>query len=99
GRMIAINDPRIAEFVRLWHESKREDFERTYTNLDYDGPTYQHHAKDRSKYIAFDQGDGGVYLLDKESEMLYRIKAYGVPNKKKPQGTLDECLVKLQRMN
>jgi hypothetical protein len=89
------DDPRIARLLTAWHESGRAQFEASYKNLVYD--TYSEKtAKDRQRYIALDYGQppyqSGRYLVDKETELIYHIKAYGVPNRKKCLGTVDEVI-------
>ena len=37
-------------------------------------------ARERTKYIALDNGLSGCFLVDKETEMVYTVKTYGVPN-------------------
>jgi hypothetical protein len=76
---VEITDPRVAEFLGLWHENGREFFERAYKSLNYDTPAYRKTAKDRGrKYIALDEGTSGAFLLEKATGNVYRIKAYGV---------------------
>ena len=50
--------------------------------MNYDGEFYAKKAKDRKKFIALDQGGGGVFLVDRTTGEVYSIKAYGVPNRK-----------------
>lgn len=91
------DDPRIARLLTAWHEHDRAEFESWHhTNLVYDD-YYPKWAKDRQRYIALDRGakgmESGRYLVDKETELVYQIKAYGVPNKKKCLGTVDEVII------
>ena len=87
--------PKIQAFLRAWHEDERARFDRNgYMNLVYDeyAPKSAH---DRRKYIALDRAAGaagrsGVYLVDRATERVYTIKAYGVPNRF--IGTLDDML-------
>jgi len=90
---LTAESPEIRAFLSKWHEEGRAAFERSYDNLDYDGPTYAKTATDRRKYIALDAGRSGAFLLDKTTRLVYRIKAYGVPNKRKCLGTIDTILV------
>ena len=86
--------PEIQAFLAAWHEAGRADFERSYRNLDYDSPAYQHVARDRRKYIALDQGTGGVFLVDKATGDVFTIKGYGVPNRR--VGTLAQVTARYQ---
>lgn len=94
GQHCTIHDPRISEFLRLWHEEGRAAFERSAPSLDYDSDAYAKSAKDRRKYIALDKGRdqwaSGCYLVDKGTGDVFTIKGYGVPNRK--IGTLDSMI-------
>ena len=96
---VQIDDPRIAEFLHLWHENGRTRFENTYESLDYDSPSYSKTAKDRRKYIALDDGTSGRFLLDKGTGIVWGIKAYGVPHRGKCCGRLDTLITKYQAAN
>lgn len=91
---IEYDDPRVAQFVRLWHESGRAAFEEGYHNLDYDSTAYAHTAHNRSKYIALDYGTSGVYLLDKGTGVVWGIKGYGVRHPGKRIGHLNQLIAK-----
>lgn len=80
---------KIPIFLELWHENGRASFERSCRNLNYDS-YYPKTAKVRRRWIALDQGTGGVFLLDPQTEEVYTIKAYGVPNRK--IGTIDQLI-------
>ena len=77
--MLEADSPTIREFLDAWHENGRRSFEKEYTSLNYDSPSYAKHARQRRKYIALDEGTGGVFLVDRETQEVYTIKAYGVP--------------------
>lgn len=80
----------IEQLLRDWHEAGRNHFEKTFKNLDYDKQCHKH-AVYKKKYIYLDEGSSGAFILDKETELIYRIKSkYGVPNKRKCLGTLGE---------
>jgi hypothetical protein len=87
--MLEATSPKVQEFLRAWHESERARFERDAKSLVYDeyAPKI---AKDRRKYIAADRGSGGVFLIEKATEAVFSIKAYGVPNRR--VGTLDSMI-------
>ena len=79
-------EARIKTILSQWHEAGRVEFERDYTNLDYDNPTYSKHFHVGGKYIRLDKGTSGAFMIEIESGIVYEIKAYGVPNKKKIVG-------------
>lgn len=89
---IEFDDPRIDRFLRLWHEQLRAGFERAYPNLDYNGGMYAKIARDRHKYIAFDDGTSGRFLLDKSTSLVWGIKAYGVRHPGKRIGHIDQII-------
>jgi hypothetical protein len=93
----SIHDPRVNEFLGLWHENGRRYFESSYSRLDYDSDTYSKFARDRRKYIALDQGTSGVFLVDKQTEEVYTISGYGRPNWR--VGTLDELIARYRQAN
>jgi hypothetical protein len=47
------------------------------------------HAHDGTKYIRLDRGTSGHLMVNRETGMVYSIKGYGVPNLKKPRGTVE----------
>jgi len=42
-----------------------------------------------NKYTRIDVGTSGKYMVENETGIIYGIKGYGVPNKKKVYGTLE----------
>jgi len=78
----------INHILTQWHEAGRERFEKAYPNLDYDSMAYAKTAKVKPKYIYLDDGTSGAFMADRETGTIYAIKAYGVPNKRKPIGNL-----------
>jgi len=77
---------RIKEIIKQWHEAGRADFTKRYTNLDYDSANYSKDFHVGAKYIRLDAGGSGAFMVEVESGIIYGIKAYGVPNKKKIAG-------------
>jgi hypothetical protein len=79
--MLNSKSPEILAFLTAWHENGRANFTRNYDVLDYD--TYAvKSAKDRTKFIACDRRDSGVFLVDRATGDVYSIKGYGRPNRK-----------------
>ena len=78
------------KLCKEWHEAGREDFEKSHPSLNYD--TYApKKAIEKRKYINLDEGTSGAFLVDKTDGCIYRIKSkYGVPNRKKPIGYIDQ---------
>ncbi len=77
---------RIEEILKQWHEAARADFQIHYRHLDYDSPTHSKHYHIGEKYIRLDAGTSGAFMVEIESGIVYEIKGYGVPNKKKIVG-------------
>jgi hypothetical protein len=95
---MTIDDPRIAEFLELWHENGRSFFTKSYPKLDYDSDQYAKKAKDRGKkYIYLDEGGSGAFLLEKATGDVFRIKGYGVKGRK--IGTLDSLIAEYRAAN
>ena len=97
--MISIDDPRIAEFITLWHENGRASFERSYANLDYDCEHYRKAAKEARRYIHLNDGTSGRFLLDRNTGEVWGIKAYGVRHPGKFAGTLDQLIASYREAN
>ena len=76
---------------RQWHEEERPSFVVDYPNLaeTYDGPYYNKKVVEKTKYICLDRGTSGVFIVDKATGEVFRIKAYGVVNRKKLVGHID----------
>lgn len=77
---------KVKRIVAEWHESGRASFERTFSNLKYDDPSYLKHYHEGAKYVRLDQGSSGYFMIEIATGNVYAIKAYGVPNKKKIVG-------------
>lgn len=90
---LAILEPstieRLNALLADWHEAGRAEFERTAPNLTYD--TYSpKRLIIKRKYLYLDEGTCGVWLVDRATGEVYRIKsAYGVPDKRKCLGHID----------
>lgn len=82
--------PEIARLLNAWHENGRDGFGKRFPSLDYDSDAYRKTATDRRLYVAMDEGTSGVFLIDRNTGTVYPTKAYGVPNRAKPLGTVAE---------
>lgn len=50
---------------------------------------YKPYTKERRNWIHIDENGSGMFLVDRKTEQVYSILAYGRPNKKKPRGTVE----------
>ena len=87
ARISEKQENRVKEVLTQWHERGRADFERSYSNLNYD-TYYTKHFHVGGKYIRLDSGTSGMFMADIETGLIYGIKGYGVPDKKKVVGNL-----------
>jgi hypothetical protein len=86
-----ISDERLQELIGQWHEEGRGQFEASYPNLDYDSPCHQKRFVRKARYVCLDDGDSGAFVVDQTDGNVYRIKSrYGVPNRKKLVGNIDD---------
>jgi hypothetical protein len=51
--------------------------------------------KEKKKYFYFDCGSSGVFMVDKEDGLIFGIKGYGTPNKRKVFGCVFDLKVDL----
>lgn len=77
---------KIEEILKQWHEAGRAAFQKTYESLDYDSESYSKHYHVGGKYVRLDTGTSGAFMVEIESGIVYEIKSYGVPNKRKIVG-------------
>lgn len=78
-------DQKVKDFLDAWHENGRQPFATSYANsyaAGYYDAEHGHrkHARDRKKFVALDEGDSGVFLVEKETGKVFTIKGYGRPN-------------------
>lgn len=85
-QLTAQQEDKVREILSQWHEAGRKSFERDYPNLDYDSPHYAKSFRIGGKYVHLISGTSGAFMLEVESGIIYEIKAWGVPNKKKIAG-------------
>jgi hypothetical protein len=79
---------KVEQVLKQWHEAGRADFERSYSNLNYDSPSYAKHYHVAAKYVRLDCGDSGAFMAEIATGTVYGIKGYGVPNKHKVCGNI-----------
>jgi hypothetical protein len=80
---------KINKFVAMLEHDQLEQLIKD--NLACDGNVLGRkvHVEPKKKYININIGGSGAYMVDKETETIYGIKAYGVPHKGQVFGTLD----------
>lgn len=83
---------RLAQVLSQWHEAHRAEFvARGYTNLMASFDTQeQKHMHVGDKYVRLDVGGSGAWMLDVATGIIYGIKGYGVPNKTKIAGDIND---------
>jgi hypothetical protein len=88
--MLNADDQKIQDLLKAWQTNqvtvgRLKDMPKALL----DSHTYTAIAKQRTKFIALDMGGSGHFLVDRKTERVYSIKAYGVPNLKKDRGTVE----------
>lgn len=85
--MLNATDKKIQDLLDAWHENEATvGFpQRGLTNIVPDAK----HVHEGSKYLRLDNGGSGHFMVNRETEEVYSIKGYGVPNLKKPRGTVE----------
>lgn len=84
---INATDKVITDLLAAWHEAARADYEESYPNSNYDAICAKT-AKQGNKYINLDNGSCGVFMVDRETRQVYRVKGYGKIDKRKFAGTV-----------
>ena len=87
-----IDTTRIDAILSQWHEAHRQDFVRSgYTNLlDTFDTQEMKHMHIGAKYARFDVGGSGAWMMDINTGVVYGIKGYGVVDKKKIVGNVND---------
>lgn len=78
----------IETLLKEWHEAGRAAFERSHEKLNYDSPAYLKTAKYKTKYIYLDDGSSGAFMVDRSTNQVFCVKAYGIINRRKCIGEL-----------
>lgn len=81
---------RIEQLLSQWHEAHREYFKREgLLNLlpafDQQEKKHVHYG---AKYARLDVGGSGAWMVELATGIVYGIKGYGVPDKKKIAGNV-----------
>jgi len=75
-RPLTSDHPKIEQFLRLWHENGRAQFQRSAPSHNYD--TRQRKiAKDRRQYILLNSGNDRVFLVERSTQYVYQVDDYG----------------------
>lgn len=83
---------RVKQLLSQWHEAHRAQFVRDgYTNL---LPSFdereQKHIHIGAKYARLDVGGSGAWMLELSTGVIFGIKGYGTPDKKKVAGDIND---------
>ena len=75
-RPLTSDHPKIEQFLRLWHENGRAQFQRSTPSHNYD--TEQRKiARDRRQYLLLNSGNDGVFLVQRSTQYVYQVDDYG----------------------
>jgi hypothetical protein len=75
-RRLTSDHPKIEQFLRLWHESGREQFQRSAPSRNYD-TRRRKIAKDRRQYILLNSGNDQVFLVQRSTQYVYQVDDHG----------------------
>jgi hypothetical protein len=74
-RPLTSEHPKIEQFLRLWHENGRAQFQRSMPSHNYD--TEQRKiARDRRQYLMLNSGEDGVFLVQRSMQYVYQVDDY-----------------------
>ncbi len=83
---------RIEQILSQWHEAHRQQFVRD--GLTNSLPTFDTQEQKRgtvgAKYIRLDVGGSGAWMLEITTGVIFGIKGYGTPDKKKIAGDIND---------
>jgi len=75
-RHLTKDHPKIDQFLRLWHENGRAQFQHSMPSYNYD--TQQRKiARDRRQYLLLSSGNDGVFLVQRSTQYVYQVDDYG----------------------
>lgn len=75
-RPLTKDHTKIDQFLRLWHESGRAQFQRSAPSHNYDAEQRKI-ARDRSQYLLLNSGNHGVFLVQRSTQYVYQVDDYG----------------------
>jgi hypothetical protein len=75
-RPLTTQHPKIEQFLRLWHENGRAQFQRSTSSHNYD--TEQRKiARDRRQYLLLNSGNDAVFFVQRSTQYVYQVDDYG----------------------
>jgi hypothetical protein len=75
-RPLTTQHPKIEQFLRLWHENGRPQFQRSAPSHNHN--TWQRKiAKNRRQYILLNSGNDRVFLVQRSTQYVYQVDDYG----------------------
>ena len=75
-RPLASDHPKIEQFLCLWHENGRAQFQCSMPSHNYD--TEQRKiARDRRQYLLLNSGNDGVFFVQRSTQYVYQVDDYG----------------------
>lgn len=81
---------RLLEVLDQWHEAQWQYNPCLLTGrVNYD-EREEKHAHVGAKYVRLDVGTSGAWMLEAETGIIYGIKGYGVADKKKVAGNIND---------
>ena len=75
-RPLTSDHPKIEQFLRLWHENGRAQFQRSAHSHNYD-TLKRKTAKSRRQYILLKSGNHRVFLVQRSTQYVYQVDDYG----------------------
>ena len=75
-RPLTKDHPKIDQFLRLWHENGRAQFQHSMPSYNYD-TQHRKIARDRRQYLLLNSGNDGVFLVQKSTQYVYQVDDYG----------------------
>jgi hypothetical protein len=75
-RPLTKDHPKIDQFLRLWHENGRAQFQHSMPSYNYD-TQHRKIARDRRQYLLLNSGNDGVFLVQRSTQYVYQVDDYG----------------------
>ena len=79
-RPLTKDHPKIDQFLRLWHENGRAQFQHSMPSYNYD-TQHRKIARDRRQYLLLNSGNDGVFLVQRSTQYVYQVDDYGMRGK------------------
>jgi hypothetical protein len=71
-RPLTTQHPKIEQFLRLWHENGRAQFQRSAPSHNYDTEQPKI-ARSQRQYILLDSGNDRVFLVQRSTQCVYQV--------------------------